>query len=95
MTRQKQGSCAVRKGVSSGRTPGDWISFLCEDDNETKFFKFLADRIASLETNKDVYFTHGENVLCNSNKDTFQLPPCNHGEADTRMFVHVRLASCT
>ena len=47
VTRQRQGSCARWKGVGSGRTPRVWSSFLCEDDNETKLFKFLADKIAS------------------------------------------------
>ena len=55
-----------------------------------KLFKFLADKIDSSQTNKNVYVTHGENILCNFNKDTSYLSPCYHEEADTRMFVHVR-----
>ena len=54
-----------------------------------KLFKFLADRIASLETNTNVYVTHGENILCNFNKDTSYLHPFYHEESDTRMIVHV------
>ena len=37
--------------------------------------------------------TQGENVLCNSNTNISQLSPCNHEEADTQLFVHVKHAA--
>jgi hypothetical protein len=40
-----------------------------------------------------VCVTQGENVLCNKNIDLSGICPCNHEEADTRLFVHVKHAA--
>ena len=35
-------------------------------------------------------FTLGSVVLCTPEQDTLSLEPCNHEEADTRMFLHMK-----
>ena len=35
-------------------------------------------------------FTLGSVVLCTPEQDTSSLEPCNHEEADTRMFLHIK-----
>ena len=42
---------------------------------------------------KNAYVTQGENILCNFNTDTSQLSLYNQEQADTRMFVHDKLAA--
>ena len=57
-----------------------------------ELLKFFADRIASLDTDK-MFVTQDENVLSNVNTDTSLLSHCNHEEADTRMFIHIKHAT--
>ena len=41
-------------------------------------------------SDKEVYTTCGENVLCtHKNQDVSAMAPCTHEEADTRIFVHL------
>ena len=91
-TREKRGSGVRRKVVGSSKTPKVWSSFLRDNNNKTELFKFLSEMIVAIETNGKVFVTHGENVLTNTNLEDTQLLPCNHEEADTRMFVHIQHA---
>ena len=61
-----------------------------EDTNKTELFQFLADVIVEHCTGNIVFVTRAENVVCNLRVDLNNLAPCNHEEADTRIFVHVR-----
>ena len=57
-----------------------------------QLFAFLAHNIKSLSTEegKDVYTTHGSDVLCSAvDADLTNLVPCSHEEADTRLLLHV------
>lgn len=92
-TREKRGSGVRRKVVGTVKTPKAWNSFLRDNDNKTELFKFLAESIVTIETNRQVFVTLGETVLTNRNSDTSLLVPCNHEEADTRMFIHVKHAA--
>lgn len=95
-TRQKRGSGARRKVVGNSRPPKSWTSFLRCDDNKTELFAFLADKIVTTNSNKSIVATKGSEIVCNldiPNKD--MLAPCNHEEADTRIFVHAMHASFT
>jgi hypothetical protein len=89
-TKKERGTGIRRKVVGSGMTPKSWSNFLRVSENKTKLFSFLAERIASLNPSKLVCVTQGENVLCNKNIDLSGICPCNHEEADTRLFVHVK-----
>ena len=45
-------------------------------------------QIETIQTDKTVITTHNVHVLSTNTHDTSALAPCNHEEADTRMFVH-------
>ena len=92
-TRKERGTGIRRKVVGSGITPKSWNNFQRVSENKTELFSFLAERIASLNPSKSVCVTQGENVLCNNNIDLSGLCPCNHEEADTRLFVHLKHAA--
>ena len=70
----------------------NWKSFLRHSENKTKLFSFLAKyghhhlRLIS----KTVVFTLGSSILCSPDQDTSNLEPCNHEEADTRIFLHMK-----
>ena len=61
-----------------------------DDTNKTELFHFLADMIVGHCTDNIVYVTQGDTVLCNFEANVDNLAPCNHEEADTRIFVHVK-----
>ena len=42
---------------------------------------------------KEVYFTTDDQVQSTQNSDNAQLQPCNHEEADTRIFFHAENAA--
>ena len=54
---------------------------------EQKLAETVVEEINEKETN--VVATVGDGVLCSTNIDTTNLAPCNHEEADTRVFLHV------
>jgi hypothetical protein len=92
-TRKERGTGIRRKVVGSDMTLKSWNNCLCLNENKTELFSFLSERIASLHSANLICVTHGENVLCNNNIDRSGLCPCNHEEADTKIFVHVKQAA--
>ena len=70
------------------KVPPNWRSFLRDNDNKTEHFGFLADKIVKLCQDNMVIVTKGEHVLCNKPDSLEGLSPCNHKEADTRIFLH-------
>ena len=92
-TRKKRGSGARRKVTENSRPPKSWNTFLRCDEIKTDFFAFLDDRIVAVNSNTHVVVTKNEEVLSNKAFDTEPLSPCNHEEADTRMFLHAKDAA--
>ena len=92
-TRKKRGSGTRRKVTENSRPPKSWNTFLRCDENKTELFAFLADRIVAVNSNTHVVVTKNEDVLSNKAFDTEPLAPCNHEEADTRMFLHAKDAA--
>ena len=81
-TREKRGKGIRRRVKSSTKLPSNWHEFLRMNENKTKLYVFLANRI--------VFPDFGQQVLCNPPRDDVSsLSPCNHEEADKRMMVHV------
>ena len=72
--------------------PKNWWAFLRIDENKTELFRFLSQLSLSLtEGNSTMFYTY-DNV-CQSNETTIDvqfLSPCNHEEADTHVFLHVK-----
>ena len=94
-TRQKRGTGVRRKVSGNTRPPKSWNNFLRCDENKTELFEFLADKIILAQTNAQIIVTKGDDIVCNLEIDRDLLAPCNHEEADTRMFVHAKHASLT
>ena len=93
-TREKRGS-GVRLSVKAS-TPisKNWHQFLRVDENKEELFCLLAKQ---LEMNgvpgKTVAATLSESVIFNGTINEGSLIPCNHEEADTRIFVYVNSAA--
>ena len=77
------------------KLPKDWHSFLRNDNNKTLLVKFLAEEVIRKIRygEKEVYFTYGDEVHSTPTGDTESLKPCNHEEADSRIFFHTENAS--
>lgn len=88
-TRKKRGKGIRRRVEPSSSIPGNWQAFLRIDENKVELFAFLATRIATTETEKQIISTHHKDVLCTQPRDVAGLAPCSHEEADTRILLHV------
>ncbi|KAG7156428.1 hypothetical protein Hamer_G006187 [Homarus americanus] len=66
-------------------------NFLRNSDNKEELFSFLSEQVMQLavKERKQLFVTDKKQVLTvPPRKDTANLAPCNHEEADTRMMVH-------
>ena len=90
-TREKRGSGVRRKVTLTTQIPGNWQSFLCNNDNKTELFSLLAEHAAGIEEdNKQVLCTLNEQVVCNAAvTDESFLEPCTQEEADTHTMLHI------
>ena len=74
--------------------PLNWKSFLRLDDNKKELYEYLEARVQSLRLpNLEVIDTAALDVINSTMIDEAGMTPCNHEEADTRIFVHVKYAS--
>ena len=84
----------VRKRVESRtREPSKWQSFLRKDENKSELFEFLAEEPVKLVSKKQIISTKGRSVICSLSRELDNLQPCEHEEADTRIFLHVQDAA--
>lgn len=92
-TRRKRGVGYRRKVTDNTRPPTFWNSFLRCNENKTELFGFLPEIIvsATITTEATIFVTKEEKVVSNRALDTEFVSPCNHGEADTRMFLHANM----
>ena len=91
-TRERRGTGTRRRVHASTRIPGNWQSFLRNDENKQELFRFLATKCVHYQTadEKEIYSTFEDEVLGSSNSVVSSVVnPCSHEEADTRIFVHV------
>ena len=91
-TRQKRGTEPTqrRRVEMSSPIPMNWHQFLLVNDNKTELFKLLnSELIASTTAEKSLVVTNGDTALGVPARDMPNLVPCNHGEADSRIMVHV------
>jgi len=89
-TRSKRGSGVRRRVSGNGRLPPNWKNFLRDNDNKTKLFIFLADKIAQRSARKKVIDTKEDDAVSTQTINMEELVSCSHEEADTRIFVHAR-----
>ena len=90
-TREKRGKGVRRRVSEKTKVPTNWHEFLRIDDNKVELFQYIAEEVTKKFNEKVVVSTINENVVCNqAEEDLTMLSNCNHEEADSRIFVHVR-----
>eukprot|EP00795_Rhopilema_esculentum_P005341 gene5341-513_t len=91
-TRNRRGSGVRRRVAANSKTPMSWKAFLCDNTNKIELFHFLAQKISETSTANAVVVTMGEAALANQAMSLSDIAPCDHEEADTRIFVHAKSA---
>ena len=90
-TRSKKGQTKRIKVAKGTALLRNWKSFRHVDGNKTELFHLLAEKVVTETGFQELVITRGNQVLSNSSElNKTQLAPCNHEEADTRIFVHVK-----
>ena len=93
-TREARGSGSRRRVCDNAAIPLSWKSFLRLDDNKTELFLYLTVSVASISIpDVGIISTTDVDVISSTTIDKDGLAPCNHEEADTRIFVHAKHAS--
>lgn len=97
---EKRGSgTMVARTIVKGTTPipSSWKLFLQNSDNKVNLFRFLSNAVVDASANIPqvvLYSTKDDIVIVNeihgkSQADLETISPCNHEEADGRMFLHL------
>ena len=92
-TRVKRGKGIRRKVLDKSVAPTNWRNFLHLDQNKIELFLYLSTTIIQHGDRGDVIMicAYDDTYISSSNKlDLSNLTPCNHEEADTRVFLHVK-----
>ena len=72
----------------------NWQQFLRENENKKELFRMLAeDLVRATPAGSIIVASCETEVRVSSDINTSGLAPCNHEEADTRMFVHIKHAA--
>ena len=85
----------------STHVPRDWNKFLANSRNKVQLFRFLSKaviEVSSQFTDVVVCSTYDDHVLVNTSDsqsvaDFDTIMPCNHLEADSRIFLHLSHAA--
>jgi hypothetical protein len=92
-TRLARGAGLRRRVGANTILPANWQSFLRCDENKTELFTFLAECITNIHIEGvEIISTYDCDVISSGNIHKEGIAPCNHEEADTRIFVHVKHA---
>ncbi len=93
--REKRGTGSPIKVTSKTPIPKNWKNFLRVDANKSELFKILAMSVVKLDVpEKIIVSTVMDGVLTNGfDRIIDDLSPCNHEEADTRLFLHAKHCS--
>ena len=97
LTHQRRGA-GPRTRIGDGHTQipkHEWNSgFLKNEENKQELFSYLSEEIVKKDLGgKFLLSTKCERVLSNRPCNVSALGPCNHSEADTRIFLHLAHAS--
>ena len=90
----KRRGCGPRTKVRDGSThipKRDWNSdFLKNEESKKELFPFISEMIANDDMDGRLLLTtKHESVLSDKPCDTSSVQPCNHLEADTKIFLHL------
>ena len=81
----------------TGSTPipkRDWQTFLANTDNKRDLFSYCSQMLSDNNIGSVLILTtKNDSVLSNRTCDMLELQPCNHFEADSRIFLHLAHAS--
>ena len=89
-TRERRGKGSRKCILPKTPIPTNWQNFLQNDINKKELFAFLAiEFVQNPLPNKTIVTAHEQNILSLLPINNRNLQPCNHEEADTRIFVHV------
>lgn len=91
ITRVKRGTGERTRVQPNTRIPKSWETFLKDSANKEELFQLLSSYCHSsdIKADQELNITHGTLVLSSRHRPKETLEPCNHEEADTRMFVHL------
>ena len=93
-TREARGTGTRRRVCDNAAIPLNWKSFFRLDDNKKELFQYLAASVqSSTLSDVEVISTAHVDVISSTIIDKAGLAPCNHEEADTRIFIHAKHAS--
>ena len=68
----------------------DFQKFMRNDTNKTELFKMIDEAVIQIpETLATIVATSGSKILSNSSLGKLNIEPCNQGEADTVLLLHV------
>ena len=90
--RAKRGEGKRRRVEATTKLPKNWQDFLKSEENKEELFHFLSKESVKLKDPGQIISTLEDNVLHKEEDCSLHLSPCNHEEADTRIFIH--LADC-
>ena len=89
IAREERGKGKRRRATPTSSIPSNCHTFLRVDDNKTELFKYLAQCLIKLTTDKTIITTQGTIAVSNAPVELDGLSPCTHEEADSRMMVHL------
>ncbi len=82
-----------RKVAADTKIPKTWNDFLHVSENKQQLFEFITSKVQDHKFPDDliVIITDGQSVGAVGVKSSeFAFPNCNHDEADTFIFIHLR-----
>ena len=89
--REKRGSGQRIRVEETTPVPKNWKSFLRVNENKQELFKLIGQKVTAQPSSKVIFATIGSETKASEEfQDTSQISPCNHEEADTRLFLHVK-----
>ena len=92
-TRNKRSKGIRRRVEPSSSIPGNCQAFLRIDEDKVELFAYLASRVATTETEKQIITTHHKDVFCTQPRDSIKRRNlCRRGGGVQRNRVFSRLS---
>ena len=88
--REKRGHGLAISVRGSSQVPKNWQNFLSVGKNKEQLYSMLANEVKKISDDSLVIATLCEGMVSNNPIDSTILSPCNHEEADMRIFLHVK-----
>ena len=91
-TRTKRGKGIRRKVQNNSIAPTNWHAFLRLDKKKTELFSYLSEKLMINNIDGQIELTCAYATKCITNNGQITssfISPCNHEEADIRVFLQV------